>query len=405
MGFTLLLLLYPPLSLFLLSSSSPDRNTGAVYCIVMGRDGTGIRIDRKPNAKGVKSNGISHDTASQVTTGTSETKNVVVEDCTVKELLDKECQDKQDVLGVKSINCEVGPPEEKSVIPDTEKSSEKTLRSLIKPASGSDNPKMNSKGSQSFRYMTGTQASGPTLYPNLRCSPRIKDSHSTKNAEHLELPSRTTAKKLQQPDQRKFYDDEDNWSMASSAAASVRTVRSVTVPVAPSFSSAGRIAKRKEFYKMLEEKHKALEAEKREYEARMKEEQAAAIKQLRKSMAYKAKPVPSFYHEGPPPKVEPKKLPVTRPKSPNFTRRRSCGDAVNSSADKGAIPHVNRRSLGIYREGNNTASNIKTKNQIIGRNTNGNCKVKDHPKLETEKYKASPQKITEERTADIPVES
>lgn len=395
----LLLSLYP-LFLFLHQIGTQ----GAVECIVMGRDGTGILIDKKPNAKGVKSNGVSHDTASQITTGSSETKNIVVEDRTVKDLLDKECQDKQDFLGVKSINSEIGPPEEKSVIPDTQKSSEKTLRSPIKPASGSDNSKMNSKVSQSFRYMTGTQASGPTLYPNLRCSPRIKDSHSPKNAEHLELPSRTTAKKLQ-PDHRKYYDDEDNWSMASSAAASVRTVRSVTVPVAPSFSSAGRIAKRKEFYKMLEEKHKALEAEKREYEARMKEEQAAAIKQLRKSMAYKAKPVPSFYHGGPPPKVEPKKLPVTRPKSPNFTRRRSCGDAVNSSAEKGAIPHVNRRSLGIYREGSSTASNIKTKNQINGRNTNGNCKVKDHSKLETEKYKASPQKITEERTADNSVES
>ncbi|XP_074324884.1 uncharacterized protein LOC141661780 [Apium graveolens] len=370
----------------------------------MGRNGTGIRIDKKPNAKGVKSNGVSHDTASQITTGSAETKNIVAEDCIVEDLVDKECQDKQDFLGgVKSINCEVGPPEQKSVTPDTQKSGDKTLRSPIKPASGSDNFKMNSKVSQSFRYMTGTQASGPTLYPNLRCSPRIKDSHSPKTAEHLELPSRTTAKKLQQPDHRKFYDDEDNWSMASSAAASVRTVRSVTVPIAPSFSSAGRIAKRKEFYKMLEEKHKALEAEKREYEARMKEEQAAAIKQLRKSMAYKAKPVPNFYHEGLPPKVEPKKLPVTRPKSPNFTRRRSSGDAVISSAEKGA--NVNRRSLGIYREGNNTASNIKIKNQINGRNTNGNCKVKDHPKLETEKCKASPQKITEEQTADISVES
>ncbi|WOH09616.1 hypothetical protein DCAR_0729074 [Daucus carota subsp. sativus] len=370
----------------------------------MGRDGTGIRIDKKQNAKGVKLNGASHDTASQITTESSETKKIVVEDRTVKDLLDEECQEKQDVLGVKNINCEVGPPEEKSVIPDTQKSSEKTLRSPVKPASGSDNFKMNSKVSQSFRYMTGTQASGSTLYPNLRCSPRIKDSHTPKKPDDLEVPSRSTAKKLQ-PDHRKYYDDEDNWSMASSAAASVRTVRSVTVPVAPSFSSAGRIAKRKEFYKMLEEKHKALEAEKREYEARMKEEQAAAIKQLRKSMAYKAKPVPSFYHEGPPPKVEPKKLPVTRPKSPNFTRRKSCGDAVNSPAEKGAIPQGNRRSLGTYREVNNTASNIKTKNQINVRNTHGNFKVKDHTKPVTEKHKASPQKITEEHAADISVES
>lgn len=96
---------------------------------------------------------------------------------------------------------------------------------------------------------------------------------------------------------------------------------------------------------------------------------------------------------------------MTRPKSPNFTRRRSCGDAVQSSAEKGAYPHGNRRSLGIYREGNITASNIKTKNQISGRDINGNCKVKDHSKLETEKHKASPRKTTEEPTADISVES
>lgn len=96
---------------------------------------------------------------------------------------------------------------------------------------------------------------------------------------------------------------------------------------------------------------------------------------------------------------------MTRPKSPNFTRRKSCGDAVNSPAEKGAIPQGNRRSLGTYREVNNTASNIKTKNQINVRNTHGNFKVKDHTKPVTEKHKASPQKITEEHAADISVES
>lgn len=213
------------------------------------------------------------------------------------------------------------------------------------------------------------------------------------------------SKKPLEPDKSKCSDDHETCSSASSNVASSRASRTkTTVPSAPIFRCGERAEKRKEFNAKVEEKNRALEAKRIEEEARCREEQEAFIKQLRKTMVYRASPVPSFYHEPPPPKVELKKPPPTRATSPKFTQRRSCKDPSNQLGpgdhEAACCNRLNRAGLCNC---NHKAENGKLRSTLKIRKPA--CKDKEVVKSLRGTVKATtPIKIIAERGDDIIVQ-
>lgn len=378
----------------------------------MGREVTGIQVvDNKPNGAIPASNGNFGDkvrVSPKIAAMVQAIDHHEIKESTEPHSFAERYHEKKDVLSAKSTNLKAELPEEKSEKSEVQKISDDDNLSSP-PANSISGDKEHTSPSApqpsdqaTEKHVTHTQnVDTDTVANGLNLSPKANNAHSPNSSKNSQPNSPFSSRKSLQHDEKKHHDDEDNWSVASSSVASARTARSkVTVGTAPTFRSSGRAEKRREFYGKLEEKHRALEEEKMQYEARKKEEEEAAIKQLRKNLVIKAKPVPSFYYEGPPPRAELKKLPLTRPKSPKLSRRRSCGDAaVNSSLE---VCTRGRHSISSSLK---CGSPVPPKSkELTGRNSNGTCKTKERSKLNKE-TETSPPKITEQANADISVQS
>ncbi|XP_038905912.1 protein WVD2-like 4 isoform X1 [Benincasa hispida] len=177
---------------------------------------------------------------------------------------------------------------------------------------------------------TGINAHRSTLtsIPGNHSSTSVKNSSVNEMSDSPPSESAPSVEQKPKPEKTTFPTIEDDDVHSTSSGATPRGRRNSCPGFA--FRLDERAEKRKEFFLKLEEKIQAKEVEKTNLQAKSKESQQAEIKQLRKSMTFKATPMPNFYKE-PLPKPELKKIPTTRPVSPKLGRHKSSTTEVGTS--------------------------------------------------------------------------
>ncbi|KAF3432195.1 hypothetical protein FNV43_RR26934 [Rhamnella rubrinervis] len=178
-----------------------------------------------------------------------------------------------------------------------------------------------------------SNAAIPTA-PSVHSIPKLEDSRGLKGK--LIHDNRSGEKELKG---KSLNAEPKGRKMASRTNRAVNCTKPDTRSSAAGFSfkSDERAERRKEFYLKLEKKMHAKEAEMNKIQAKTQEKTEAEIKQLRKSLNFKATPMPSFYHVAVPPRSDGSKAVSNKTK---VTKLRSKPTSSGNGAASGMSSHL-----------------------------------------------------------------